>query len=346
MRSALTVVAIVIAATAIFWMVLHPISSAMLDVALRPEVRASLEKSMGDQKRLRSLDPERQALYRARFDETQKLINRIDVIRLNRDAMLRRFEIALTVVFLVSLIVGGIIAWRRARRAEEAKRREYVGRFAAWQGAARRHAHEIKTPLTAARLEVERLSSLTEAGASPQELRVATESVFEELDRLARFTREFSSFAAVAQPVTRTEELNGLVEQFCTTFANAWPNIALQWQRSADVTVAADRDLLRQVLANLCANSARAVNGSGRVVFSIDHDRRNAFLDVADNGTGIPDSVRPRVFDPYITTRNIGEGMGLGLSIARKIMLDHGGDLVLLESSAGGTIFRLTLPRV
>ena len=67
-------------------------------------------------------------------------------------------------------------------------------------------------------------------------------------------------------------------------------------------------------------------------------------LDVRDNGIGVPTSVRPQIFDPYVTTRGIGEGMGLGLAIARKILLDHSGDLVLAHTSEEGTTFRITLP--
>ena len=68
-------------------------------------------------------------------------------------------------------------------------------------------------------------------------------------------------------------------------------------------------------------------------------------LDVADNGPGIPPEIRPRVFEPYVTTRRVGEGMGLGLAISKKILLDHGGDLEVLASSPAGTTFRLTVPR-
>lgn len=345
MKTVLIAGLIVLAATALFYAVLHQISSVWLDVALRPEVHAVLERSLADQKRLRSLDPAQQAAYRKHFDDTQKLLNRIDVLRMNRQAMLQRFETTLVIVFVVSLVLGGLIAWRRSRRAEEDRRREYVARFAAWQEAARRHAHEIKTPLTAARLEIDRLVSLARGGAQRQDVQRATESVFEELDHLARFTREFSSFAAVAQPVTKPQDLNAVVDEFCTTFASAWPNLVLRLHRTAAVTALVDRDMLRQVLVNLCTNSSRAINGSGTVDFTVDRDRSFASLDVCDNGGGIPDSIRARVFDPYITSRKIGQGMGLGLAISRKIMLDHGGDLALVSSSPQGTTFRLTLPR-
>jgi two-component system C4-dicarboxylate transport sensor histidine kinase DctB len=131
-----------------------------------------------------------------------------------------------------------------------------------------------------------------------------------------------------------------MLEEFCTTFGNAWPALRLE-ENGGDAIVCVDRDMLRQVLVNLCSNSARAVNGDGRVTFSIAKGKA-VTLDVRDNGAGVPESLRARVFDPYITTRKIGDGMGLGLSISRKVMLDHGGDLELVESSNGGTTFRLT----
>ncbi len=67
-------------------------------------------------------------------------------------------------------------------------------------------------------------------------------------------------------------------------------------------------------------------------------------IDVKDDGPGVDESIRSRLFEPYVTTRSVGEGMGLGLAISKKILLDHGGDLELLDSSGNGAAFRLTLP--
>jgi signal transduction histidine kinase len=72
---------------------------------------------------------------------------------------------------------------------------------------------------------------------------------------------------------------------------------------------------------------------------------RGAFLDVTDDGPGLAPEIRSRVFEPYATTRRVGEGMGLGLAIAKKILLDHGGDLELVASSGAGATFRLTFSR-
>jgi len=336
-RSALLLLVTVAAMTAMFWVVLHQISSVWLDVALRPEVRDALTQSMEDQKKLRRLDPQRADDYRRRFEATQTLLNRIEVIRMNREAMLQRFELALLAVFAITGSLAGAILWVRYRRAQERSRLEYLDRVSALQESARRHAHEIKGPLTAARLELDRFTDLARGGAAGEELTRAQESVSEELERLARFTREFSSFAGLARPVLRRESLGQLVEEFCSTFAGAWQGMEL-YDGGSDAVVCADRDMVRQVLVNLCSNSAKA--GAHRVAFSIMRGAR-VTLDARDDGGGIPRSLRARVFDPYVTTRKIGEGMGLGLSISRKVMLDHGGDLVLVASTDKGTTFRL-----
>ncbi len=339
-RSLVTLLAAVAAAALLFWYVLHQVSAQWLDVALRPEVRQALERSMEDQKQLRRLDPGRRELYRRRFEETQTLLNRIEVLRMNREAMLRRFELALVIVFALGALLAAVTLWMRYRREQERERAEYLERVTSLQETARRHAHEIKGPLTAARLELERFSDLACHGGNAEELNGAHESVVEELERLARFTREFSSFGGMGSPLLRRESLGQLVEEFCTTFANAWPSLRLE-DGGGDAVVCVDRDMLRQVLVNLCTNSARAVGEDGRVLFSIVKNGPRVELDVRDNGSGIPSSLRGRVFDPYVTTRRIGEGMGLGLSISRKVMLDHGGDLLLLDSSAAGTVFRI-----
>lgn len=334
----------VAAATALFWALLHQISSVWLDVALHPEVRQALERSLEDQKKLRALDPEQRERYRTQFDETRTLLNRIEVLRMNRENMLRRFELALVVMFAIAALLVAVSLWMRYRRAQERERAAYRDRVTSLQETARRHAHEIKGPLTAARLEVERFADLARSGAPDDELALAQESVAEELDRLARFTRAFSSFGGLGRPVLRRESLGQMIEEFCSTFANAWPSIELK-DGGGDAIVCVDRDMLRQVLVNLCSNSARAVDEgparSGHVAFAIVKNGSRVMLDVRDDGGGIPPSLRARVFDPYVTTRRIGEGMGLGLSISRKLMLDHGGDLVLLETSEKGTVFRL-----
>ena len=153
---------------------------------------------------------------------------------------------------------------------------------------------------------------------------------------MARYTREFSTFAGVGKPTLREESLRSIVDEFCATFARAWDGMELRCGDVKDASVCVDRDMLRQVLVNLCTNSAHA--GAKSVTFATS---RNT-IEVRDDGSGIPASLRDRVFDPYVTSRRMGEGMGLGLSISRKVMLDHGGDLEVAESTSEGTVMRVT----
>jgi signal transduction histidine kinase len=336
-RTLVTIVLIVVMATFVFYLAVHQIAGLWLDVVLRPDVRGVIEHSLLDQKRLRDLDPANEARYRQRFEETRRLMNRIDVVAMNRERVLRRFELVLAGLFATILFTATLLWTMRQRRNEERRRAEQIARLTAWQEASRRHAHEIKTPLTAARMEVDRLASL----GAPADV---VDSIYEELARIAQFTKEFSSFAMVGQPVLRAEDLGKLVAEFCSMFASAWPNLELRCA-PAEATVSADRDLLRQVLVNLCTNSAHATEGKGTVTFTIARAGDRVFLDVADAGGGVPPSVAARIFEPYVTTRKIGHGMGLGLAISRKILLDHGGDLALLETSPEGSTFRLTLLR-
>ncbi|HEX3070589.1 MAG TPA: HAMP domain-containing sensor histidine kinase [Thermoanaerobaculia bacterium] len=340
------IVVTVALATLLFHAVAHQVSSVFLNAILRPDLREVIERSLLDQKTLRGLDPANEKRYRRRFDDTQRLLNRIDVVAMNREQVIRRFELILSGTFGAILFLSTLLWTIRQRRNEERRRGEYLARLTSWQEASRRHAHEIKTPLTAARMEVDRLVTLTADGAAVSEVRRAAESVYEELDRIARFTKEFSSFATIGQPLLRPEALDRLLTQFCEMFAGAWPSLTLRVVApEGPILVNADRDLLRQVLVNLCTNSAHATGGHGSVTFAITRAGERIYADVIDSGCGIAPALQPRIFEPYVTTREIGSGMGLGLPISRKILLDHGGDLTLLSSSPAGSTFRLTFVR-
>ncbi|HWS72232.1 MAG TPA: ATP-binding protein [Thermoanaerobaculia bacterium] len=233
------------------------------------------------------------------------------------------------------------------------KRVQYLEHLSAWQEAARRHAHEIRTPLTAAQMEVGRLvrTAADRLPESRDELAQLEASILEELDRLRTFTTNFVAFAAVGAPRLQLQDLAAIVEEFCIVFAPNWPRLALVFEAPAARCCAkVDRAMLRQVLVNLCNNSAlAAADRNATVRFSLRRNGDAIALDVADDGPGFPEELRRRLFEPYTTTRKVGEGMGLGLAISKKILLDHGGDLELVEAPAGaplGATFRLTLPAV
>lgn len=234
--------------------------------------------------------------------------------------------------------------------ASERRRLHALENLSAWQEAARRHAHEMRTPLTAARLEVERLTQVADGlGAEGAPVTDVAGSLAHELDRLAAFTRRFTSFARLPQPRPVRQDLAVLAAEFVRTFESAWAGLKLRLEAPDPqglYEVDVDREMLRQVLVNLCDNSAHAVGErGGEVRLALAGSADTVSLEVRDDGPGIAPEVRRRLFEPYATTRRVGEGMGLGLAISKKILLDHGGDLELAASSPTGTTFRLTFPR-
>ena len=218
-----------------------------------------------------------------------------------------------------------------------------------WQEAVRRQAHEIRTPLTAASLELDRLAAAVrvDAPASWPAVEPLYQSTAEELERLGRFTRELSSFAAVGIAQRSPNDANEIVAEFVAKFARAWPDLSLHFVAAPEaVIVNADREMLRRVLVNLTSNSALALRPrKGNVTITVRGEPDVVTIDHADDGPGIAPEMVSRLFEPYATTRGVGEGFGLGLAISRKILLDHDGDLELRSSSAEGTTFRMSLPR-
>lgn len=219
--------------------------------------------------------------------------------------------------------------------------------LSSWQEAARRHAHEMRTPLTGARLELARVHDLLERSncEEAEAIGQAARGAEQELERLGRFATRFTSFARLPSPRPEQREVAGLVREFAVTYREAWPGLELRVEAEAPAWAMVDRDMLRQVMVNLCDNTARALGGRpGVVTLRVDATGDTLVLEVADTGPGIDESVRYRLFEPYATTRGVGEGMGLGLAISKKILLDHGGDLELVVSSPDGTTFRISLP--
>ncbi len=200
--------------------------------------------------------------------------------------------------------------------------------------------------------EVEREWRYRRAGGMAERLRgryrsssILVRDIGEELIRLERFARQFSSFARLASPHLVRTDLAALLAELCDLYQRAWANLELRYEPvTTKVTGMVDPGMLRQVLVNLCENSSLALGSAGTLSISLNSGVDGIMITVRDDGPGIDPAVRDRLFEPYTTTRDIGEGSGLGLAISRKIMLDHGGDLELVETSSRGTVFQLLLP--
>ncbi|MCB1052576.1 MAG: HAMP domain-containing histidine kinase [Acidobacteria bacterium] len=214
-----------------------------------------------------------------------------------------------------------------------------------WQEAARRMAHEIRTPLTTLSQSLKRWQSQLSQTA-PEMVPAWDElesSMREDLKGLNHFANQISSFAKVRSPQRETRALGPFLQEFFELYEAVWPGVKLQNEVTEGApTLAFDRGMIRQVLVNLCTNAASAMGDrGGEIQLALLEESERIGLTVKDNGPGIEESVRKRLFEPYVSSKPYGQGTGLGLAISRKIMLEHGGDLACLETGSHGTTFVL-----
>lgn len=230
-----------------------------------------------------------------------------------------------------------------AERLEESRDRLiYLTQLASWESLARKMAHEVKNSLTPIRLTVEEMVA-RQSGGDSGFLEQAKQIVVEEIESLERRVRAFSQFSA--EPPVRPVELNlnTVVEDRVAFLKAGHPevNYELRLDPVALPTVA-DEDLVKGILVNLLENAAQAA-GTGGNVLAVTHALNgHVAVEVHDSGPGLSEQARRTLFQPTISFKK--NGMGLGLSIARKSALISGGDIVPVTGELGGAAFRLVLP--
>lgn len=221
-------------------------------------------------------------------------------------------------------------------------------RMAAWGDVARRIAHEIKNPLTPIQLSAERIKrkfgrQLEEGPA--HELEQLTDVVVRQTNDLRRIVDEFSKFARMPEPETKEESLSKLVREATLLQDSGQPDVVFETDLTADdLTTDVDATMINQALTNLLKNAGEAIETyieKGDVVDGFQPTIRvsstiegpEAVIRIADNGIGLPQD-RSRLFEPYVTTRD--KGTGLGLPIVKKIIEEHGGTLILDDAPPFG----------
>jgi two-component system NtrC family sensor kinase len=176
-------------------------------------------------------------------------------------------------------------------------------------------------------------------------------------DRCARIVQTFLAMARAKRPEREAVDLNAVAAAALDLVDYGLRNDGVHVERQLDPAlprIAADADQLHQLLINLLVNAQQAMAAAGtrdpRITVSTAHDAggNSVSVEVADNGPGIPEPLRRRVFEPFYTTKPQGEGTGVGLSFSQGLAEAHGGRLEYLHAgdgaSGGGARFRLTLP--
>jgi nitrogen fixation/metabolism regulation signal transduction histidine kinase len=216
----------------------------------------------------------------------------------------------------------------------------YLARLESWQALARKTAHEVKNSLTPIRLIMEELAARNDEQDAFQ--RQAAQIVVDEVNRLERRVRAFSEFAAEPPVHLRDLDAGAIVEERVRLLQNAHPEVSYEVEPAPKATNAvADEDLLKAVLTNLLENAAEAAGDHGQVLARTTASNGHVAIEVHDSGPGLNEQSRQTLFEPTISFKP--GGMGLGLSIARKSALLCGGDIVLVKGELGGAGFRVLL---
>lgn len=211
-------------------------------------------------------------------------------------------------------------------------------RLAALGTAVTKINHDLRAILATARLVSDGLAD----SAAPEVRRVAPR-LFDAIDRaVALCTRTLDFSREGAPPIAPTRfRLPPLIEEIKPALATGNEDVAVELDVEPGLTVRADRDQLHRVLLNLARNAVEA--GARRVRFTAAALDGTIAIDVVDDGHGLPPRAAENLFRPFFGSARPG-GSGLGLAIARELMRVQGGDLVLVETTGSGTVFRLTLP--
>jgi signal transduction histidine kinase len=221
-------------------------------------------------------------------------------------------------------------------------------------------AHEINNPLAFVRANlvhlralagrVEKLVGAETAGpdADLLELETVVDESLEGVVRISRIVNDMLHFARVSADAAESVDVNEVIRTALRLAAFDRNNALVVEERLASglPPVRGSANRLIQVLLNLLLNANHALAGrpGARVVAESAREGRSVIVQVRDNGPGVPEEQRHRVFDPFFTTRAPGEGTGLGLSIAFDIVREHGGELELGTAPEGGASFTIRLP--
>jgi len=215
----------------------------------------------------------------------------------------------------------------------------YLTQLASWQVLARKMAHEVKNSLTPIRLTVEEMVARDGTDANAE----AASIVVDEIESLERRIRAFSEFSSEPPVCPERLDILSIVEERIAFLKTAHPEVRYAVETVENTPNAvADQDLVRSILVNLLENAAEAAGEGGRILARVATVDDRVAIEVHDSGPGLSDLARKSLFQPTISFKK--RGMGLGLSIARKSALLSGGDILLIAGELGGAGFRVLLP--
>ncbi len=218
-------------------------------------------------------------------------------------------------------------------------------RMAAWREVARRIAHEVKNPLTPIILSAQRLKRKYAQFVDDTIFEECTETIISQVELIRNLVNEFSSFARFPSANPVPGHLIPIIEETVALYREGHPSIKFKINNTRDIPILnIDRQQIKQALINLIDNAIGAIKGPGNITISVAHDPilKKVRMEVADDGPGISDENKTRLFQPNFSTKKTG--MGLGLTIVNTIIADHNGMINVQDNAPRGAKFVIELP--
>jgi two-component system nitrogen regulation sensor histidine kinase NtrY len=223
-------------------------------------------------------------------------------------------------------------------------------RMAAWREVARRIAHEIKNPLTPIQLSAQRLRRryLAKFSAKDDIFDECTKMIVTQVDDLKNLVNEFSNFARLPATNLSTQDLNEIIAETLVLYQEGHKDITFTFEQHPNLAkLQLDKEQIKRVIINLLDNAIHAIEDAprdGEIVIKTDiiAPLQMTTLTINDNGCGIVDEDKTRLFEPYFSTKKTGTG--LGLAIVATIISDHNGYIRVRDNHPHGTKIIIELP--
>jgi signal transduction histidine kinase len=204
-------------------------------------------------------------------------------------------------------------------------------------------AHEIGTPMGV----IQGHAKLLESAVEGEDARWRLRTIQQQISRISRIIQTLLNMARPGSsrpmPVALEPLLDGTLSFLSEKLARR--RIEVERRYAAVPSIRGDAERLQQLFLNLFLNACDAMPDGGRLGLRLDQDPSgDVCIHVSDTGAGIPEAELPRIFEPFFTTKTAGEGNGLGLMIAKRIVREHGGEIGVESRIGEGTAFRIALP--
>jgi nitrogen fixation/metabolism regulation signal transduction histidine kinase len=248
--------------------------------------------------------------------------------------------------------IGELVKEYNKKVAELQKNAEALAkseRESAWREMAKQVAHEIKNPLTPMKLSIQHLSRSVKLADEESELKLqrVTKSLIEQIDALTKIANEFSNFAKMPKAKEIELDLSEVLKNTVSVFAEYDEHtLDLSIVPVETPIIWADKDLLLRVFNNLIKNAIQSIapGVDGKIDINLTETKTNYLVSIKDNGLGIQESERDRIFVPYFTTKS--KGTGLGLAMSKQIMEGMNGEIWFNSEVGVGTTFFLSFPKI